>query len=104
MTNYTIASFIVAGIIIFIIGGIIGYALGCNNRKNINNYMYGNVEAQKQLGEVVHSMNDFLNTLCDSHINHTAFCIEKMEKIEQAINELKNKKEEKHNYAIFDDD
>lgn len=104
MTNYAIALFIVTGIIIFIIGGIIGYAIGRSTRKNIDNYIYGNIEAQKQLREVIHSMNDFLNTLCDSHINHTAFCIEKMEKIEQSINELKNRKEEKHNYAIFDDD
>ena len=108
MTNTTIALFIIGGLIIFIIGYVGGYVFGRNNRKDIDktidNYMNDNIETQKQLGKVMDAMDGFLNTLCDSHINHVGFCEEEFMKLDQAIKELKEKNEVRNNYAIFDDD
>lgn len=108
MTNTTIALFIIGGLIIFIIGYVGGYVFGRNNRKDIDktidNYMYGDIETQKQIVEAMDAMNNFLNTLCDSHINHIGFCEEEFMKLDQALKELKEKNEVRNNYAIFDDD
>lgn len=99
---------IIGGLVIFIIGYIGGYVFGRNSRRDIDktiaDYMEDDIEMSKQVGESMNAMNDFLNTLCDSHINHVGYCEEELAKLEQSIEELKEKKEEKRDYAIFDDD